>query len=273
MHCYRHPDREAYVRCQRCERFICPECQYEAAVGFLCPEDAGQNNLGARVKNAAPRGLRNQLNSGKPIVTRAIILVCFAMYALQLVFGESFTRAFEYSPLLTLSEPWRMITSAFIHDPYDFLHIGFNMYTLWIFGRELETMLGKGRYLALYLISALGGSVAILWISDPTTFTLGASGAIFGLMGAYFVVMRSLGANSNSMLVLVAINLAWGFLVPGISWEAHLGGLVTGMLVTAAYAKTRNDASPRNRKLLVLAILALLLVLSIVGGGKVLAGF
>lgn len=273
MYCYRHPDREAYVRCQRCDRFICPECQYEAAVGFLCPEDAGQNTLSARVINAAPRQIRNQIRSGRPVVTLTLIAVCFAVYALQLLFGEWLINQIDYGPLLTLSEPWRMLTSAFAHDQYSFLHIAFNMYSLWIFGRELEVLLGRGRYLALYLISAFGGSVGYLWLADPTSVVVGASGAIFGLMGAYFVVMRSLGGNSNSMLMLVVINLAMGFFVPGIAWEGHLGGLITGVTVTWVYSKTRNDSTPTRRRGWMLAIIGLLLVLTVIGGMRVLTGF
>ena len=203
--CYRHPDREAYVRCQRCDRPICPDCQYEAAVGFLCPDDAGQAGLGATVTRMAPRRVQNAIKSDRPIVTISLIVTNAVIWGLQLLLGGQFTLAFDYAPVLTASEPWRMITAAFLHDPYSILHILFNMYSLWIFGRELEVVLGRGRYLALYMLSAFGGSVSVLLLA-PDTSVVGASGAIFGLMGAYFVVIRAIGGSSGQLTALIAIN-------------------------------------------------------------------
>jgi membrane associated rhomboid family serine protease len=273
MYCYRHPDREAFVRCQRCERFICPDCQYEAAVGFLCPDDAGQAGIGARVANAAPRPIRNFVNSGKPVVTYSLIAACAAIWGLQLLLGSTFTYQWFYWPLSTASEPWRMLTSAFLHSPSSVLHILFNMYTLWVFGRELEYILGRGRFLSLYLLSAFGGSVGVLWLGDPATPVLGASGALFGLMAAYFVIVRSLGGNSGQMAGLIAINLASGFLLPGVAWQAHVGGLVTGAAIAWIYAKNRSaDASPR-RTILVIVVAGSLIALTVLGVAKIATGF
>ena len=201
--CYRHPDREAYVRCQRCERFICPYCQVEASVGFLCPEDAGTNTAKARITSMAPAPMQRALRTGAPVVTYSLIVACVIMWGLQYFVGDSFTYKFLYTPYATILEPWRMITAGFIHsdslfsDPSSVLHILLNMYSLWIFGQVLEPMLGRARFLALYLISIFGGSVAVLWFGNVMGGVVGASGGIFGLMGAYFVVLRSLGVNSN----------------------------------------------------------------------------
>lgn len=263
--CYRHPDREAYVRCQRCERPICPNCQFEAAVGFLCPEDAGQAGLGATVSRLAPRGVRNAIASGKPIVTYTLIGICFAVWGLQLLPNSMVTYQFLYSPFATIVEPWRMLTSAFLHDPGSPLHILFNMYSLWIFGRELENVLGKGRFLALYLLSAIGGSVSVLWLSDAGSTVVGASGAIFGLMGAYFVVIRAVGGNTSQLTALIAINLISGFFLQGVSWQGHLGGLITGTAIAWIYAKTRNDGSSARRRLGVLVLVGLLVVIAALG--------
>lgn len=262
--CYRHPDREAYVRCQRCDRSICPDCQYEAAVGFLCPEDAGQTGLGATVTRMAPRRMRNAIRSDKPIVTLALIATNAAIWGFQLLIGVQFTLAFEYAPALTASEPWRMLTSAFLHDPYSILHILFNMYSLWIFGRELERVLGRGRYLALYLLSAFGGSVSVLLLA-PDTYVVGASGAIFGLMGAYFVVIRAIGGSSGQILGLIAINLVSGFILQGVSWQGHVGGLVTGAAVAWIFAQTRNDSDPAKRRLYVILVLVALIAITVMG--------
>ena len=273
MYCYRHPDREAFVRCQRCERFICPSCQHEAAVGFLCPDDAGQAGLGATLTNAAPRPIRNLVRSGIPVVTYSLIAACVAIWGLQMLLGYGFTYKWIYVPVATAAEPWRMITSAFLHSQSSVLHILFNMYTLWIFGRELEYVLGRGRFLSLYLLSAFGGSVGVLWLGDPATPVLGASGAIFGLMAAYFVVIRSLGGNSGQMAGLIAINLASGFLLPGVAWQAHVGGLVTGAAIAWAYAKNRSAGASARRTGLILGIGGALVVLTILGVARLATGF
>ena len=143
------------------------------------------------------------------------------------------------------------------------LHIIFNMYTLYIFGQVIEPMLGRARYLALYLIAAFGGSVAVLLFSGPTTSVVGASGAIYGLMGAYFVLLRAIGERSGQLTGLIAINLVFSFLNPGISWQAHLGGLAVGAAVAAVYAGTRKAEQKSNQIIGLLALVAALLGLTI----------
>ncbi|MEY4423038.1 MAG: hypothetical protein RLZZ258_141 [Actinomycetota bacterium] len=256
MTCYRHPDREAYVRCQRCERFICPACQVEAAVGFLCPDDAG--GTPEQVSRQRSRALRG----AQPRVTLALMVINAVVWLLQLSpFGQRVEIYFAYTPIATTIAPWQMLTSAFMHGSW--LHIIFNMYTLYIFGQVIEPMLGRARYLALYLIAAFGGSVAVLLFSDPTTSVVGASGAIYGLMGAYFVLLRAIGERSGQLTGLIAINLVFSFLNPGISWQAHLGGLAVGAAVAAVYAGTRKAEQKSNQILGLLALVAALLGLTI----------
>ena len=264
MTCYRHPDREAYVRCQRCERLICPDCQYEAAVGFLCPDDAGQTGFAATANRMAPRAVRNRLNSDSPVVTWALIAICVAVYGLQQLPGLYITEQFMYVPLGTVMEPWRAITAGFLHG--GIVHLLVNMYSLYIFGGLVEQMLGRVRYLALYLISIFGGSVAVLWLSDITSSVVGASGAIFGLMAAYFVIAKRLGANTGQLTGLIAINLFIGFL-PGtnISWQAHVGGLIAGGIVAYIYTKTRGANDTSKRRLTVGFLVIVLVVLMLVG--------
>ena len=263
--CYRHPEREAYVRCQRCERFICPECQVEAAVGFLCPDDAGQGSIGARITSMAPRQVRTAIRSNAPVVTYTLMAICVAVYALQIVLGDSFTLAWLYTPYATVTEPWRMITSAFLHDPNSILHILFNMYSLWIFGRVIEPILGRARYLTLYLISAFAGSVGVLWLSGAGTMVYGASGAIFGLMAAYFVILRSIGGNTTQMVGLIAINLVSGFIIQGVAWQAHLGGMIAGGVVAYIYSRYRYSGQESRRRFLVSVTIGALLVLTVAG--------
>ena len=141
-------------------------------------------------------------------------------------------------------EPWRALTSVFLHSTSLIFHILLNMYTLWIFGRLLEPMLGRIRFLALYLISGLAGSVGVVVFAAPNSQVLGASGAIFGLMGAFVVIQRRLGGNMTQLYILLAINLVIGFIPDAnISWQAHLGGLIGGALVGLIFFETRARSS------------------------------
>ena len=217
----------------------------------------------------APRRVRNAINSDRPIVTYSLIAICAAVWGLQLLLDGNFTLEFMYAPVLTAAEPWRMITAAFLHDTGSPLHILFNMYSLWIFGSILEKALGRARYLWLYLLSALGGSVGVLLLA-PNSSVFGASGAIFGLMGAYFVVIRALGGRSSQMVGLIAINLVSGFIIPGISWQAHVGGLAIGGLVAWIYAKNRN--SPARVNVLLVGVLVGLAVVTALGVTRLFLG-
>ena len=177
--------------------------------------------------------------------------------------GYLFTNQLFYAPLFTPFEPWRMITAGFVHDPYGPWHILLNSYAIWIFGQQLEPLLGKFRFLALYLISIFGGSVAVLWLSDPAQPVVGASGALFGLMGAFFIVIRSLGGNPTQIFLLIAINFSMGLFVSGISWEGHLGGLVTGLAIASVYASTRRSNQRFAQLVGVGLIIATLVVLTL----------
>jgi membrane associated rhomboid family serine protease len=263
--CPRHPDRVAYVRCQRCGRPACPECQRPAAVGFQCVDCVREMSRTARGTRTVYGGA---VTDGKPKVTIGIMIICAALFVLQwIVPNNAVLQTLAYVPLYTMDvpgvpfEPWRMITAAFLHSQGFILHIAFNMYALWILGQHLEPLLGRSRFIALYLISAFGGSVGVLLLSNPLTPVVGASGAIFGLFGALFVVQRQRGGDVRSLVVLIAINAVIGFIYPNISWQAHLGGLVTGLLaaVVLAYAP-----QGRNRNLFQAAGLAGIAVLLII---------
>ena len=174
-------------------------------------------------------------------ITSALLIVNVLIWLGQISpFGYFFTNQFFFAPVLAIVEPWRMLTAGFVHDWSGPMHILFNSYAIWIFGRQLEPMLGALRFLFLHLTSIVGGSVAVLWLSNPQIPTVGASGALFGLMAAYFVVLRAVGQNSRGLMGLIAINLAFGFLMPGVSWQAHLGGLLAGGALTAVYAQGKS---------------------------------
>ncbi|PRX99600.1 rhomboid family intramembrane serine protease [Allonocardiopsis opalescens] len=235
--CYRHPDRETYVRCSRCEKYICPDCMREAAVGFQCVECVRAGNRGVREARTTFGGRVTTAAYG----TWVLLGVMVAVFVAQ-TFAPAVVNGFDwFSMELGLWRPgvdggewYRLITATFLH--VDFMHLLFNGLALFIMGPRLEQLLGLSRYLALFLVSAYGGSVLTLWVAAPSTLTMGASGAIFGLFGAIFVIGRRLHLNISWIVGLLAINLAITFLVPGISWSAHIGGLVTGVLLALAFA-------------------------------------
>lgn len=240
--CPRHPDRPSYVRCQRCGRPACPDCQRAAAVGFQCVDCVNETK---RTTPAVKTVYGGAVATGRPLVTLGIIALCAVMYVLQWVVpGEwiyqnlAFANVFA-TPEFGAFEPWRMLTAAFLHSQGFILHIVLNMYMLWIFGQALEPLLGRIRFLAVYLISAIGGSVGYLLLTPayvpgvPLSGVVGASGAIFGLFGAMLLVQRHRGGDTRQLWILIVINGVIGFVVPQIAWQAHLGGLLTGALCAA----------------------------------------
>ena len=267
--CPRHPDRVSYVRCQRCNRPTCPECQRPAAVGIQCVDCVREGQKSMRMP-------RTQFGaavtpSGRPVVTLTIVVICAVVWLLQQV-SPQVTRDLAFVPVLGSTEPWRFLTAAFAHSPGQVLHILFNMYALWQIGQYLEPMLGRIRFAILYLVSAFGGSVGYLLLSSPPPLPLtqtgidhsswvvsmvGASGAVFGLFGALLVLNRHLGRSSGPMFGVLAINAVLGFVVPGIAWQAHLGGLLTG----AALAGVITLTAPQSRRRLQLPALVTVTVL------------
>jgi len=269
--CYRHPSRQSFVLCQRCGRTICAECQTQASVGVHCPECVREARQRApKRKPAIVTAFRP--SSNKPVVTYSIIALCVLVYVAQFVSGGLVYQLLAYAPELTAIQPWRMITAAFVHSPFalarptSLLHIAFNMYSLFIFGPILEHLLGRARFLALYLISAFGGSVAVLLLMSNVV-VVGASGAIFGLLGAFFIIQRRLGGNNVQLLVVIGINLVLGFLIPNVAWQAHLGGLIAGGAVAFVYLQTRRPNQLRWQIGLVGAIVAALAAVTIVAAG------
>ncbi len=184
--------------------------------------------------------MKNIFKRSPARVTLGLVSLNLAIWLLQIFPGSNLTSQLAFVPLSVYTEPWRMITAGFAHSESNPLHVLLNMYSLYIFGSILEPMLGRLRFLAVWLISVFGSSVAVMYLNTPDTWVIGASGGVFGLMAAYFVVLRAVGERSQSLLGLIAINLVFGFIMPGVSWQAHLGGLFAGGAMTAVYANTRN---------------------------------
>ncbi len=251
--CYRHPDREAYISCQRCERLICPECMRDASVGFQCPSCVVEGAKTIR----APRTVAGGAISGREgVVSLTLIGLNVLAFVLTMASGGNSGTIFQSGAMLssTVITPsgeiltgvadgdyWRLITSTFLHR--DVLHIAFNMYALYLFGPFVERALGIPRFVAAYLSVAVIGSVFVYLLSSPYALTIGASGAVFGLFGMALMLLLKAKQDVRTLLMLLGINAIIGFTANGISWEAHLGGFIGGVILGAAFAY-----APRDRK-------------------------
>ncbi|RKT51858.1 rhomboid family intramembrane serine protease [Saccharothrix australiensis] len=234
--CARHPDRVTGLRCTRCERPACPECLREASVGYQCVDCVSEGRRGVRTA----RTFVGAEFSSRTVVTPVLIAVNVLLFALTAVQASSVVSNAR-SPLFAdlvlwpvgvyFGEWWRLVTSGFLH--FGPAHLALNMIALYVLGRDLEPVFGKVRFLAVYLVSLLGGGVAVYLFGGVDTPVAGASGAVYGLMGAMLVAVLRLKLNPGSALGVIALNLVLSFTLPGISLLGHLGGLVVGAAVTA----------------------------------------
>ena len=270
--CYRHPQRETWIRCQRCEKPICPDCMREAAVGFQCPDCVSQGAKASRQHQGAYGGQR----SADPRLTTFVLMgLNVAVWLAVMATGATHSRLLqrlalrgdgacfdqgmrEWYPRATedlcqriagtvwvdgvsSGDWWQPVTSAFTH--VEVWHVGLNMLGLYFLGPMLEGVVGRVRFLAIYLGSALTASAAMLWLANPHTYTVGASGAIFGLMGAILVLAHKVRANLQQIGMWVVLNFVITFTVGGISWQGHVGGFVGGVVLAAIVAY-----APRPRR-------------------------
>ncbi len=255
--CYRHPGRPTYIRCNRCDRPICPDCMRDAAVGHQCVDCV---QAGARTIRQPRTRFGGRQRSGAPVVTYALIAINVLAFVIQIASGQLEKQLTLWPPAVADGQYYRLVTSAFLH--YGATHLLFNMWALYVVGPPLEMWLGRLRFGALYALSGLGGSVLVYLLSPLNTATAGASGAIFGLFGATFVVGRKLALDIRWVVAVIVINLVFTFVVPAISsqlisWQGHLGGLVTGAAVAAAYVyppKERRNAVQVAATLIALAV-------------------
>ena len=269
--CYRHPDRETGISCTRCERSICPECMISASVGFQCPECVRSGSgTGHSPTASRPRTVAGGTVTEDPrLITKILVGLNLAFFLVQLSVGSSFEERFEllglaYVPGLGSVEGvaegqwYRLVTAMFLHGSV--IHIAFNMLSLWWIGGPLEAALGRARYIALYAISGLAGSALTYLLAEPNQPSLGASGAIFGLFGATAILMRRLNYDMRPVIALLVINLIFTFGWSNIAWEAHIGGLVGGVVI--GYAMVH---APRGRRALIqCGVCALVLVAVVV---------
>ena len=290
--CYRHPGREAYIRCQRCGRIICPDCMRDSAVGFQCPECVKEGAKSTRSGRTAYGGLR-PTNAG--ITSMVIIGINAAVWLAIMTSGGSSSRLIDWLSLrpnglcyfpgqgaAEISQSqcanvgaaassqwlpgvvdgayWQLLTSAFTH--VEVWHIGFNMLALWVLGPQLELAIGRVRFLALYLLSALAGSTLVYWAAPEYQATLGASGAVFGLMGALLVLAYRVGGNVQQILIWIGINAVFTITIPHISWQGHLGGFVGGATIAAVlvFAPRKNRGRVQAAGLTLIALLLLVAV-------------
>jgi len=269
--CYRHPDRETGVSCSNCGNPICPDCMTATPVGMRCPDCSRQRTPVRTMRNV----------HADPTITYVLIAVNVLLFIGSTAGGSSFgggsggSRVFAdlalWGPAVDIDhEYWRLVTSGFMHS--GILHILFNMYVLYWLGTMLEPSLGHVRFAALYFASLLSGSFGALLLS-PEKFTVGASGAVFGLMGAAFVFQRLRGVDpmQSGIGPVILLNLAISFLVPNISIGGHLGGLVGGALAAFAMeqlAQRRRGIALPVVACLVVGLLAVAGSLAVAGGGN-----
>jgi membrane associated rhomboid family serine protease len=227
-------------------------------------------NQGAREVRTTRTIFGGSMNPRGAVVTYSIMAICVVVYIAELVSPAVFQR-FAFSPATGASEPWRALTAAFLHSPQTFLHIVFNMLCLWQIGPYLEGLLGRLRFLVLYLVCAVGGSAGFLLLATPPTAAdpigswntgvVGASGAVFGLFGALLVLNRHLGRSTAGIGVMILINAVFGFIYPGIAWQAHLGGFVTGLACAGVIALLNREHLRRYAVLGMLGVLVVVVAL------------
>ncbi len=257
--CYRHPSRETGVSCSNCARPICTSCMTPTPVGMRCPECA---------KDKTPvRTLANM--HANPTVTMALIAVNVVAFLASGQFGvgsgatnnQVFFNGALFGPLIDQgNEYWRLVTSAFLHA--GFIHIAFNMYLLYTLGNMLEPTLGNVKFALIYAVGLLGGSFGALLV-EPTAVTVGASGAVFGLMGAAFFELRSRGIDpfQSGIGGLIVLNLAFSFILSNVSIGGHIGGLVGGSLAMLAW----HEAGKRRQPILGYVAMGVLAVVFVAG--------
>jgi len=251
--CYRHPGRPACVRCTRCERYLCPDCMRPRTVGHQCVECV---QAGARTIRQPRTRFGGRRRSATPLVTYVLIAINVLAFILQMTSAGLERQLTLWPPAVADGQLYRLVTAAFLH--YGATHLLLNMWALYVVGPPLEMWLGRLRFGALYGLSGLGGSVLVYLLSPLNTATAGASGAIFGLFGATFVVGKRLALDVRWVVAIIVINLAFTFVIPAvssqlISWQAHVGGLVTGGLVAAAYVYP-----PREHRNLIQAVVTII---------------
>jgi membrane associated rhomboid family serine protease len=265
--CYRHPGRETGVSCSNCGNPICPDCMTSTPVGMRCPDCSKQRTQVRTVRSM----------HADPTATYVIMAICVLLWIGEALSGGRGSAVYEDFALIggaigssgdfigvASGEYWRLITGGFLHDPNNPLHVAFNMYVLYWLGTMLEPVLGRVRFLALYFASLLAGSFGALLLTSPTAATTGASGAVFGLMAAAFVMQRERGIDPmrSGLGTVILLNLGITFLIPGISIGGHLGGLVGGAI--AAFAIERLPA--RRSAIMQVAACGLLAAVCAVAG-------
>ncbi|HLY33075.1 MAG TPA: rhomboid family intramembrane serine protease [Jatrophihabitantaceae bacterium] len=242
--CYRHPNREALVRCTRCDRPICPDCMREASVGFHCPDDV---SLARKTVRQPRTSVGARLLNAPPYVTSAMVAANVVVYVItgsQAVGGytqpgdgsSKLFRSWQLVPVLVHQhhDYYRLLTAAFLH--VSLLHIVSNMIALVVVGPALERLLGPWRFAAVYLLAALGGSALVYAFGQRFTAEVGASGAIFGLFAAALLLVRRLPFDPQWLAGIVVLNFVLTFSIHNISKLGHIGGFIAGGLAAFAIA-------------------------------------
>ncbi|MDH6127635.1 rhomboid family intramembrane serine protease [Kitasatospora sp. GP82] len=275
--CYRHPEQETGISCTRCGRPICPQCMVSASVGFHCPECVQgtrqqAQRTAARTRFGGPAGQQGAL------VTRSLIGINLAVFLLTQYLSpqlketlslHSLVPPYWYEPYGVAAGPgqwYRLVTAAFVHTGV--LHVGMNMVSLWVLGPGLEQVLGRLRFVGLYAVSGLAGNAFAYLVSGGDLYSVGASGAIFGLLGATAVLFRVSRTPLGPLMAMLVFNLVITFSVPYIDWRAHVGGLVAGAVTGVGLMYAPRAHRNLVQGLTVAGMLAVVVVLVLVGTAR-----
>lgn len=272
--CSKHPGVPAVSYCKRCNRPACADCSIPTEVGSICVDCAGTT---ARKKSAfssggspwgRPGARRGSGVAANPVapVTFTLIGINVVVFILQQILPQV-TNYLAFNPVFAYLQPWRLLTAAFLHS--GFTHLLFNMLMLYLIGASIEKAMGWWRYLAVYLLSAVGGSMGVItWVliepQSAATWTVGASGALYGLLAAILVLQRRAGLSTTSILVLLGVNLIYSFTMSNVSWQAHIGGFVMGLFATAIFVWAADWARSRGQKAMTRTGLIVLLALVLI---------
>ncbi|OLF06301.1 rhomboid family intramembrane serine protease [Actinophytocola xinjiangensis] len=273
--CARHPDRPTGLRCVRCERPACPDCLREASVGYQCVDCVSEGAKSVRAPRtvsgarARPPGARSLVVVPSLIAVNVAAFIATAVQARSITENEGalFLHGMLIPDLIASGDWWRLFTSGFLHfggyGGFGPVHLLFNMFALWVLGRDMEVALGRAWFLTVYLLSLVGGSTAVMLFGNPIGGVAGASGAVYGLFGGIAVIVFKRKLNPTPVLVLIGVNILLSVTLPGISLLGHLGGMVVGALATAALVYA---PAARRRQFQVGACVALVVVMAVAIG-------
>ena len=259
-YCYRHPDRQSFILCQRCGKTVCSSCQTQASVGVHCPDcvKAARQNAPKRPPATVRAARAWRSGADRPLATYVALGLVVVFFLAGLV--PELLAHIAFFSYAVVVQPWTVLTYPFVHvSPISLLLDGL---ILFLVGRQIEQMLGRSRFITVFLAASLAGAVAIL-LFVPGGVVIGSGPVVWGMFGAILVYSRMQGGNVNGLLIMLGLFLVLGLII-GSTWQANVGGLVAGTALTAVYLRLGAVRQQRQRTLAVTAIIGGLVLLAVV---------